>query len=163
MSTGYRYLKPSIFAVVLTRLLVAAGPLRAQSVTFQGRITSMAGTGTAGYTGEGGPAISADLNAPQGAAVDGAGNLFDADSSNSRVRVVNTQAASATVVGVTIGAGDIATVAGTVYAGHTSERRRCCITWSLTPSAPPLPFTKTAASAGWAAAVVPGPCIRNPD
>ena len=89
MRTGYRSLKPAIPAGVLTGQLAAASPLRAQSVAFPGLITTVAGTGTAGYTGEGGPAISADLKASQGAA---AGSFFIADSPNNRVRVVNTQA-----------------------------------------------------------------------
>jgi hypothetical protein len=51
-------------------------------------ITTVAGTGTAGYNGDGGPAGSTQLNAPSGVAVDGAGNLYIADRSNQRVRQV---------------------------------------------------------------------------
>jgi hypothetical protein len=45
-----------------------------------GIITTIAGTGQAGFSGDGGPAIEAELNAPGGVALDRAGNLFIADS-----------------------------------------------------------------------------------
>ena len=47
----------------------------------------MAGDGTQGFSGDGGPATSAELSL-QGVAVDAAGNLLIADSGNARVRVV---------------------------------------------------------------------------
>ena len=54
-----------------------------------GTITTVAGTGTAGFSGDGGPATSAELNDPRGVAVDGAGNLYIADSDNNRIRKVD--------------------------------------------------------------------------
>ncbi len=45
----------------------------------QGVITTVAGTGARGYSGDNGPATSAQLSAPQGVAVDSAGNLYIAD------------------------------------------------------------------------------------
>ena len=42
----------------------------------------------AGFSGDGGPATSAELNAPQGLAIDGAGDLLIGDSQNNRVRSV---------------------------------------------------------------------------
>ena len=54
-----------------------------------GIITTVAGTGTAGNLGDGGLATSAQLWMPGGVAVDSAGNLYIADSSNARVRKVN--------------------------------------------------------------------------
>jgi sugar lactone lactonase YvrE len=53
-----------------------------------GIITTIAGTGTQGYSGEAGPATAAQLGLPTGVAVDGAGNLYIADTSNSRIRKV---------------------------------------------------------------------------
>ena len=53
-----------------------------------GVITTVAGTGTAGYTGDGGPATSAQLTSPWGLALDGAGNLYIADTYNNRIRKV---------------------------------------------------------------------------
>ena len=48
----------------------------------------MAGTGEAGFTGDSGPAIAADLNGPEGVTLDPAGNLYIADTFNHRVRRV---------------------------------------------------------------------------
>jgi len=54
-----------------------------------GRITTVAGNGARGYSGDGGPATSAELNYPTGVAVDSSGNVFIADTFNNRVRRVN--------------------------------------------------------------------------
>ncbi len=54
-----------------------------------GLITTVAGTGVAGFSGDGGPATAAQLNSPTGVAVDGAGNLFIADYNNQRIRKVS--------------------------------------------------------------------------
>ncbi len=54
-----------------------------------GSITTVAGNGTWGYGGDGGAATSAELSGPRGVAVDAAGNLFIADSSNQVVREVS--------------------------------------------------------------------------
>ncbi len=54
-----------------------------------GIITTVAGTGTLGFSGDGGPATAAELYAPYGVAVDAAGNLYIADASNRRIRKVS--------------------------------------------------------------------------
>ena len=54
-----------------------------------GNITTIAGNGRQGYSGDNGPAISAQLNFPQGVAVDATGNLYIADTMNNRVRQVS--------------------------------------------------------------------------
>ena len=66
-----------------------------------GIIATVAGTGQAGYSGDGGPAIKARLHAATGLAVDSAGNLYISDSANNRVRKV-----SATTGIITTVAGD---------------------------------------------------------
>ena len=53
-----------------------------------GDITTVAGNGTAGYSGDTGPATSAELNFPQGVFVDPAGDIFIADSANNVIREV---------------------------------------------------------------------------
>ena len=53
-----------------------------------GVITTVAGTGTAGYNGDNQPATAAQVNGPAGVAVDTAGNLWIADLSNHRIRKV---------------------------------------------------------------------------
>jgi hypothetical protein len=54
-----------------------------------GIIVTVAGNGTAGYTGDGGPATNAGLNIPEGVTLDSAGNLYIADTLNSRIRKVS--------------------------------------------------------------------------
>ena len=56
-----------------------------------GIITTVAGTGTAAFSGDGGPAVGASLRQPLGVALDSAGNLFIADSGNVRIRRVDAQ------------------------------------------------------------------------
>jgi uncharacterized protein (TIGR03437 family) len=59
-----------------------------------GVITTVAGNGTLGYSGDGGPATSAELYRPQGVAVDAAGNVYIADTLNQRTRVLTPLAIS---------------------------------------------------------------------
>ncbi len=60
-----------------------------REVTAAGIIMTVAGNGTAGYSGDGKPAINAQLSAPFGVKVDGSGNLFIADTENSVIRKVS--------------------------------------------------------------------------
>ena len=64
-----------------------------------GNISTVAGTGTRGFSGDGGAATSARLSFPRGVAVDGAGNLYIADASNHRIRKVDTSGNISTVAG----------------------------------------------------------------
>jgi sugar lactone lactonase YvrE len=61
--------------------------VRAINLT-SGVIETVAGTGTAGFSGDGGPATEAKLNSPYGIAFDSGGNLYIADTLNNRIRVV---------------------------------------------------------------------------
>src|SRR5262245_55277131 len=56
-----------------------------------GSMTLVAGNSRAGFSGDGGPATAAKLNAPGGMAFDSKGNLYIADTGNNRVRMVNSQ------------------------------------------------------------------------
>ena len=79
-----------------------------RSVSPNGMIATVAGTGTAGFSGDGGPAISAQLYFPDGVAVDAAGNLYVSDRNNSRIRKVSR--------------GIIATIAGKGgYGGYSGD------------------------------------------
>jgi len=71
-------------------------------------ITTVAGNGVSGYSGDGGPATAAALKKPSALALDGVGNLFIADSGNNRIRRVSTT-------------GTIITVAGNGASGYTGE------------------------------------------
>jgi sugar lactone lactonase YvrE len=68
-------------------------------VTASGRLSVTAGTGSPGFSGDGGPAISAQLFLPGGLAVDASGNLFIADSGNNRVRKVTPGGVISTIAG----------------------------------------------------------------
>jgi sugar lactone lactonase YvrE len=75
-----------------------------RKVNHAGIMTTVAGTGVSGYTGDGGPATAARLNYPLGARTDDRGNLYISDTYNNLIRKVNT-------------AGTITTVAGTYNGG----------------------------------------------
>jgi sugar lactone lactonase YvrE len=62
---------------------------RVRAISSDGRIRTIAGTGRAGYSGDGGLATEARLSAPYGVAVDASGNIFIADLGNHRVRRVS--------------------------------------------------------------------------
>jgi trimeric autotransporter adhesin len=84
-----------------------------------GHIYTVAGNGTAGYLGTGGPAARAELSDPGGVAVDAHGNLVIADTGNSAIRVV--AARSGRFYGRSMTAGDIYTVAGDGTAGYAGS------------------------------------------
>ena len=60
-----------------------------RKVNTQGIISTVAGNNTSGFSGDGGPATSAQMASPYGVAVDGSGNIYIADYNNSRVREVS--------------------------------------------------------------------------
>jgi len=72
---------------------------RVRRVDTSGNVSTVAGNGTAGFSGDGGLAINAELSVPTGLAVDNLGNLYIADTSNYRVRKVNTAGIISTVAG----------------------------------------------------------------
>ena len=78
---------------------------RVRRVAPDGTITTVAGNGTAGFCGDGGPATHACLNVPAGLAVDAAGNLYIAEEGNRRVRRVAPDGTITTVVGGNVTAG----------------------------------------------------------
>ena len=65
----------------------------------RGRLTRVAGTGEAGFGGDGGPASSAQLNAPHDLLFDATGNLLIADSANHRIRRVDARGVITTICG----------------------------------------------------------------
>ena len=75
------------------------GNERIRKVDAAGVITTVAGDGTRGFGGDGGPATAAQLSFPHGVAVDGAGNLYIADMFNQRIRKVDAAGVISTVAG----------------------------------------------------------------
>jgi uncharacterized protein (TIGR03437 family) len=74
---------------------------RIRKIAPNGVITTVAGTGTRGFSGDNGPATAAQLNFPIGIAVDGSGNLYIADNGNHAVRKVTVSTGIiSTIVGV---------------------------------------------------------------
>jgi alkylated DNA nucleotide flippase Atl1 len=86
-----------------------------------GDIYTIAGDGTEGSAGDGGPATSAELNSPYGVAIDSAGNVVIADTFNNRVRVIAETIGS--FYGQAMTAGDIYTIAGTGKPGFSGDGR----------------------------------------
>ncbi|MEQ1946748.1 MAG: BACON domain-containing carbohydrate-binding protein [Bryobacteraceae bacterium] len=72
-----------------------------------GNISTFAGNGAQGFAGDGGLATGAQLNQPQGVAVDAAGSVYIADTGNNRIRLVSN--------------GTITTIGGTGTAGYTGD------------------------------------------
>jgi sugar lactone lactonase YvrE len=84
---------------------------RVRKVTHStGYITTVAGTGSCSYNGDGAKGTAASLQSPWGVAVDSSGNIYIADTGNHRVRLV------------TSSTGIITTVAGTGTSGYTGDR-----------------------------------------
>jgi len=80
-------------------LIADLGNNRVRKVSTSGIITTLAGSGVAGFSGDGGSATAARLNVPTGVAVDSLGNLFVSDFGNQRIRKVNPSGLIATVAG----------------------------------------------------------------
>jgi streptogramin lyase len=78
---------------------VEATTHKIRKITADGIISDWAGTGVAGSTGDGGPAIAARLSSPQSVAFDSKGNAYIADTGNSKIRKVDTNGIITTVVG----------------------------------------------------------------
>lgn len=72
---------------------------RIRRIAPDGTITTTAGTGNQGFSGDGGPAAAAELSNPTGIALDSKGNLYIADFGNSRIRKVSVDGVISTVAG----------------------------------------------------------------
>jgi sugar lactone lactonase YvrE len=95
-----------------------------REVNIAGIATTVAGTGEQGFSGDGGAATSALLDSPAGVAVDGAGNIYIADTHNHRIRKVS--------------GGTITTIAGTGVAGFSGDNGPAVSATLNNPTALPL-------------------------
>ncbi len=93
---------------------------RVRKVDAFGIVTTVAGNGTAGYSGDGGAATAAQLSLPYGLAVDAKGSLYVADYGNNRVRMVSP-------------AGIITTFAGNGTEGYNGDNGRAAYAWLYGP------------------------------
>lgn len=73
---------------------------RVRRIDTLGIVTTVAGTGTPDWGGDGGPAVEAHLNYPSDLICDGKGNLYISDRSNNRIRKVDARGTISTVVGL---------------------------------------------------------------
>ena len=93
-----------------------------RKVNTAGIISTVAGNGTTGFYGDGGPATLAMLDTPAKVAVDGAGNIYISDSRNFRLRKVNTSGVISTIAGGGIISGD----------GGPATAAQLADTWGIT-------------------------------
>ena len=120
---------------------------RIRKVNTSSQISSVAGNGITGYTGDGGPAISATLSLPYGIAVDSAGNLFVADGGNRVIRKVDTAATISTFASGSFGMPrqmDIDSADNLYVADYLS-----CVVWKITPTAIVTVFAGTKSNCGF--------------
>ena len=101
---------------------------RIRKVTAAGVISVVAGNGVPGFSGDGGPAVAAQLRDPTGVAVDSAGNVYIADMGNHRIRRVTSGGVISTLTGGTTDllsnpAGVAVDGAGMVYIADTENHR----------------------------------------
>ena len=106
-ATAAQFHSPSAVAIDLEGTVYVADTLnhRIRKVDVTGVISTIAGTGMAGFGGDGGPATSAALDMPTGLELDGEGNLFVSDTSNRRIRMIRTDGVIVTVAGSGMGGG----------------------------------------------------------
>jgi gliding motility-associated-like protein len=109
-ATGAELSNPSTLALDAGNNLYIADKSnnRIRKITTAGIISTIAGNGTAGYSGDGGAATGAELNVPNGVVLDAAGNVYIADNTNDRIRKITT-------------AGIISTIAGNGIAGFSGD------------------------------------------
>ncbi len=99
-ATSARFYNPRVVVYAAGNMFIAdTNNNRVRKVSPGGIVSTVAGGGTKGFGGDGGPATSAQLNNPLGLAVDAAGNLFIADSFNNRIRKVTPDGVISTVAG----------------------------------------------------------------
>ena len=76
---------------------------RVRKVDGAGIISTVGGNGAGGFTGDGGPAVSASINFAAGLALDAAGNIYVADANNNRIRKINPTGNISTIAGSGVG------------------------------------------------------------
>ncbi len=152
---------------------------RIRKVDASGNISTVAGTGTGDFSGDGGAATSAAINSPFGVALDGAGNLYITDRQNHRIRKVDTSGTISTVAGT--GTGDFSGDGGAptsaqingprsiavdsasryIYVADTSNHRIRRIAGVAEPAPPPEEEEDEQGGGGGPLASLPDPGLRR--
>jgi hypothetical protein len=109
---------PAPYDCAVQVLAARTGTFYGQAMT-AGDIYTVAGNGTYGYAGDGGPATSAEFRNPDSVAVDASGNVIVSDQDNDRVRVVADR--TGMFYGIPMTAGHIYTVAGNGTEGYAGD------------------------------------------
>ncbi len=138
-SATFWYLTDVATDVVGNLFIADPGTQRIRKVDPSGTITTVAGNGTGGYSGDGGPATAAAIHNAVGVAADAEGNLLIADAGNQRIRKVDPSGIITTVAGngtsgysgdggpATLAQlyspGDVTAHAGRLFISDTSNRR----------------------------------------
>ncbi|MBV9768721.1 MAG: SMP-30/gluconolactonase/LRE family protein, partial [Bryobacterales bacterium] len=100
------------------------GNNRIRMVTAAGVISTIAGTGVAGATGDNGPALKSQLSGPESIAIDGSNNLYIADTGNNEVRKITTSGIISTIAGQLKNPVSVAVDAqGSVYIADSGNNR----------------------------------------
>lgn len=132
---------------------------RVRKVAPDGSVTTVAGNGSSAYSGDGGLAIIAALNAPGGVAADATGNLYIADSANGRIRLV-TPDGNINTIGTSSGAQAIALgTAGRLYIAEPRPSglvRLLTSTGAVTSPGPSIAALLSASAFGQFAQLSPG-------
>ncbi len=92
--------------------IASLGYAQVLEVNSSGAISAVAGNGTSGYSGDGGPATSAELDYAVGLALDSSGDLYIADGGNQVIRMVNTSGVISTFAGSSTVSGGVTTGVG---------------------------------------------------
>jgi hypothetical protein len=109
---------------ILLLFAIAACTVRTTAQT----IYTLAGTGTAAYTGDGGPATAAELDNPEGVAIDGSGNVYIADINNSVIRKIDVTGIISTFAGT--GAFSFGGDGGPATSADLNSPRGVTVDWS---------------------------------
>ncbi len=143
-ATSAQLSNPSSISVDASRTLFFTDQnnQRLRKINTTGTITTIVGNGTAGYSGDGGPATSAALNNPYNVAIDGLGNLYIADYGNSAIRKIMSTLSAGSITGASsVSVGSAITLTNIATGG----------TWSSSN-----PSLATVASTGIVTGVSPG-------
>ncbi|MCB4791286.1 MAG: carboxypeptidase regulatory-like domain-containing protein [Elusimicrobia bacterium] len=101
LATAAKINNPITLAIDISGNVYVAdyGNSRIRKIDMSGIITTIAGTSTSGYSGDGGAATSAEIHNPMGVGVDASGNIYISDTGNYRIRKINSSGIISTIAG----------------------------------------------------------------